>query len=86
MTVDRAAPRGGAVGVFGPDAGQLVAGLLPSGGTVSSRHLPCWSTSRKRSSVGFVTSGPSGTVRVRKATPGGGVTFQPTLIPCTPSS
>ena len=28
-----------------------------------------------------MTSGPSGTVRVRNTTPGGGVTFQPTWIP-----
>ena len=60
--------------------------LAPSGGTVSRRHLPLVPTRRKRSSVGFVTSGPSGTVRVRNVAPGGGVTFQPTWIPWMPSS
>ena len=83
ILVIRTAARG-AVG-----ASRLARGQSPpprSGGTVRSRHFPLVATSRKRSSVGLATSGPSGTVRVRKTAPGGGVAVHPTWMPCRCSS
>ena len=75
------------MGAPGPAEGQLERDGLPFvGGTVSSRQVPTWATWRKRPSVGFTTSGPSGTVRVRNATPGGGVDRQPIWMPWMCSS
>ena len=77
---------GGAVGAFGPETGPALVGVV-----AVRRH-------RQQAPLALLVHQPVAvvgglghewavrTVRVRNATPGGGVTFQPTLIPWIPSS